>query len=319
MTTYTIPQRMLDAAICAYAIDSKGQFNPDNQYYAPIGIDGDVKVLEGGDYEIDAGFIATTKADPTTAEQWVVLAFRGTLASFHFDSWNSICAFIDDWWQDDETRMVPMSVDNTIIGHVEQGFKQGLDKLWLVIAAELDKVDWSKVSGIQITGHSKGAAMTFLAAAMIKIKYPKARTIQVHAFAAPLAGDPAFASWYDNNHLGVATTRYQRIDDIVPYLPPSVSWNLFHHLPGTWHPFGILIEAELKTLSWNVHGGYQEVGSLVALVTDDRTNSQMRIRGDQTLRHAIIHAIRVGDGERIAHAHSAVKSYWPALFGTSHA
>lgn len=304
---------MLDAAICAYSVKPDGSFCPDSLYLDPLDLAGDAVVFDGGKHEIDAGFIATTNPDPLN-KRWVILSFRGTLGSWKHGSFHSFLAFLDDWLQDDETKMEPMTVDGNTIGYVEQGFWSALSFVWPQIAAELDKVDWSSVAGIQITGHSKGAAMTFLAAAMVKLKYSAAKEIQVHAFAAPLAGNPAFAKWYNAHHLGVNTTRYQRVNDIVPFMPPSDAWNIFDHLPWTFHPEGIAIEAALKLLSLQVYGGYQEVGLLHGLVTEDSNTSKM-IQGAETfLQNAICHTIHGGDGGAIAGAHSATDSYWPALF-----
>lgn len=156
--------------------------------------------------------------------------------------------------------------------------------------------------------------MTFLAAAMVRRYYPQAASIHVHAYAAPLAGDADFASWYGKETLSATTTRYQRVNDIVPFLPPSEIWNLFHHLPWTFHPEGIAIEASLKLLSLQLYGGYVEVGSLHGLVTANPKNSTMIHGAEEFLQHAIQHAIYLGNGSEIASAHSAIDSYWPALF-----
>jgi len=61
------------------------------------------------------------------------------------------------------------------------------------------------------------------------------------------------------------------------------------------------------------HGGYEEVGNLVALTTES-TSGQTVNHADTILRTAIVHAIGHGEGKRIASAHSATDSYWPAMF-----
>jgi hypothetical protein len=304
---------MLDAAICAYSVTLNGDFHPDPLYFDPVDLAESPAIFDGGKHEIDAGFIGTTNPDPS-GNRWVVLSFRGTLGSWKHGSFKSFLAFLDDWLQDDETKMVPMTVDGTTLGCVEGGFWTALSYIWPKIAEELDKVDWTSVTGIQITGHSKGAAMTFLAAAMVRLKYPAADKIEVHAFAAPLAGDPVFAKWYRSQNLDASTMRYQKVNDIVPFVPPTISWNIFHNLPGTWHPEGIAIEAALKLLSLQVYGGYQELGQLVGLVTTDPKNSKIINGAEPFLRNAIRHTIHAGDGGEIAGAHSATESYWPALF-----
>lgn len=222
---YTMPERMLGAAISAYDISfSNGvQFDPEAKYWGLVGANpSSVKPYTDGRHHLDAAFVAVTEDD------WVVLSFRGTLSTY--DNWDSFLAFLEDWLQDGETRPVCMTAGGQAIGNVEQGFLDALNALWNDLGAALDGIDWSSVKGIQITGHSKGAAMTFLAAAMIRVMYPAAREINVSAFAAPLAGQPDFAAWYRANQLGASTVRYQRMYDIVPFLPPSGAWDIFDNL-----------------------------------------------------------------------------------------
>jgi len=193
MNTYTIPQRMLNAAICAYSIDLDGNFNSNGEYdkyLTTIDLAGEPKILTGGVDNINAGFIATTNEDPVSGKKWIILSFRGTLGTFHWDSWKSMHAFLDDWLQDDATKMELFSLDGIHIGKAEKGFKDALCTLWSDISSALSEINLSDYAGIQITGHSKGAAMTFLAASFVKVAFPAMPSIHVHAFAAPLAGDP---------------------------------------------------------------------------------------------------------------------------------
>ncbi len=220
----TIPQRMLDAAICAYNVNSLGPFKPKSQYWDPIKIIGkpDFFLAGSGKDKIDAAFLGVT------SDNWVVLSLRGTLPSF--DNWESFAAWVKDWLQDDETKPVHWDYAGVHLGHVEKGFHRAMMKLWPKIKSKMDAIDWQSVKGIQIAGHSKGAAMTFLAAALVRITYPAAKAINVNAFAAPLAGLPDFAAWYRNSGLHSTTTRYQRIYDLVPFLPPTAAWDIFDNL-----------------------------------------------------------------------------------------
>ncbi len=313
--TYSMPQRMVDASICAYSIKSPDEFKPESKYWDPIQVKGQASTFLAGSDDIDAGFIATTEDD------WVVLSFRGTLSTHH--NWETFIAFLKDWWQDDETKKVHWDFEQVHLGRVEKGFHKAIMKLWPQMKVILDKVDWSTKQGIQITGHSKGAAMTFLAAAMVKICYPQAKEINVHAFAAPLvaavpkAGTTGFAQWYQDNRLDTTTTRYQRIDDIVPFLPPAENWNILHNL--TWHTAeGLAIYSALELLGISVHDGYEEVGSMVFL-PGDPPSTGTPMHGQKAIlsaRNAIINAVGYGYGDKIAAAHSVACSYWPAVFQT---
>ena len=311
---YTIAQRMLAAATSAYEVQLDGSFTPDAHYYNPLGVHGQPTAFDGGKHEIDAGFFSLIEPEKSGHLLDAVLAFRGTLGSWKHGSWSSFFAFVDDWLQDDSTRHVPFILGGQRIGCVAHGFHRALDRVWALVEDALRRVDWTQVDTLYITGHSKGAAMTFLAAAMVKHHFPTIKKIEVHAFAAPLAGDPAFAQWYNAAGLDLTTTRYQRVNDVVPFVPPARDWDLFRHLPYTWHPEGLLIEAAIKTLSLNVFGGYQEVGTLIGLVTEDPKNSMMRHQAAEFLQKALTHTIYLGDGKKIGMAHSATDSYWPALF-----
>ncbi len=313
MNTYTIAQRMLNAAICAYSIDLDGGFKPEAKYYDTLNLENDPTVIVEGKDGINACFVGTTREDSVTGEKWIVLSLRGTLGSFKWSSWKSIHAFLEDWLQDDESKMEPFEVNGSCIGNATKGFKRAMMSLWSDIQSALSNIDLSQYTGIQIAGHSKGAALTFLAAALIKASFSEMASIHVHAYAAPLAGDPKFASWYNDHNLDVSTTRYQRADDIVPFLPPSKEWNIFHHLPNTFHPKGILLESVLKLLSLQVYGGYQEVGTLVGLTTEDK-GGKVITNAEVILQQSITHAISHGRGGNIASAHSAIDSYWPAMF-----
>ena len=308
----TMPQRMLDAAICAYNVNSLDPFKPKSQYWDPIAIVGKPALFLAGSGrdKIDAAFMGVT------ADKWIVLSLRGTLPSFN--NWESFVAWVKDWLQDDETKPVRWDYAGVHIGQVEKGFHRAIMKLWTKIKPAMDQIDWKSVKGIQITGHSKGAAMTFLAAALVKITYPEAKEIHVNAFAAPLAGRSDFANWYNATGLGSKTTRFKRIYDLVPFLPPFSAWDIFDNLGNPKTIDGAVIKAFLEVLGLTVYGGYEEVGDLVFLPGEPPSTCQPvygRI-AELAARNAIIHAVEYGPANRIALAHSAVCSYWPAMFRT---
>ena len=312
--TYTMAQRMLDAAICAYSVTPSG-FHPDCKYWAPIKVKGPAYPFQVGTEEINAGFVATTEDD------WVVLSLRGTLSGWH--NWDSFLAFIDDWLNDDKTKLVPMWQNGVLLGNVHKGFYESSTQSWAQVQAYLHAVDWSKMKGLQITGHSKGAGMCFIMAAMARLalahgKYGPPKTIEVNAFAAPLAGDAAFAASYKGLlKLDKSTTRHQRAHDIVPFLPSYDSWDIFKHMEASIeHPESWLIVGALEALRLEIHGGYHLVGSPIFYPGTDPVGYSAVI-GRAAIpmsQAAILAAIKGGYASEIADAHSSMYSYWPALF-----
>ena len=301
-------QRMLDAAICAYSVVEGAPFNPDVHYWDPVGADMNdaIPFLSGTD-DINAGFVVTTR------DNWVVLSFRGTLSTHH--SWHTFKAYLYDWLQDEHTRPVPMHIDGQEVGRVEQGFYSALKSIWPRVRAALRRQDLKNAKGLQITGHSKGASMTFLAAAKARIEFPHIKKIEVHAYAPALTGQADFANWYDAHGLGATTMRYQRQNDIVPFIPPGASWDIFSHLGWGENLKGDLLIEVFKLLSHLAYGGYQAVGSLTFL--PDPPSSSRPVtgnRGELMARKAIVDTIQKGGVEAIMHAHSAACSYWPAIF-----
>ena len=187
--------RALGAAICAYNIPPDESCF-DATYWDPIGAKGQAIVVAGGEECIDAAFVAATTDD------WVVLSLRGTIGDY--TSLHGLFSFIDDWWEDDESRLClfdPMlgGTPSDEYGKVHYGFQRAMRHLWPKIKAALEspEIDLANKKGIQITGHSKGAALTFLAAMLVSLHFPNVKKIGVHAFAAPQAGDADFARAYN--------------------------------------------------------------------------------------------------------------------------
>jgi triacylglycerol lipase len=69
-----------------------------------------------------------------------------------------------------------------------------------------------------ITGHSKGGALAILAALRFWVKNQVPS--RVVTFAAPRAGDRAFADVYNNAR--IIHTRYEFQDDLVPHMQPRL-------------------------------------------------------------------------------------------------
>ncbi|MEI9988357.1 MAG: hypothetical protein WDN69_37820 [Aliidongia sp.] len=70
-----------------------------------------------------------------------------------------------------------------------------------------------------VTGHSKGGAVTYLAAMRLRTAYPAKFPVFVATFAAARAGNDLFAQAYDAAIPHSA--RFEYADDLVPHLPPS--------------------------------------------------------------------------------------------------
>lgn len=307
----TMAQRMIDAAICAYSIVGSTYQRVDF-FNAPVGWGDAPKVYTAGPDRIDAGLVGETP------DGWVIVSLRGTLSTF--DSIRSLIAFFRDWLQDDETKQVAFSpAPGQDFGMVHQGFHAAMTELWRGIGPDLAGRDWSKFKGLCITGHSKGAGMSFLCAALAQACLPSAanggpKTIQVHAFAAPLAGNQAFVDAYRSAGLETNTVRYQREDDLVPFLPAYDSFDILKewHRGSSWELDAVLELLELT------HGGYALAGTLEYY--PDHHNDQpwpQPVTGDpgqKAAQTAILEAIRRGAKGKIEDAHSAINSYWPSIF-----
>jgi hypothetical protein len=307
----TTAQRMLDAAICAYSIIGT-TYQPIDFFNDPVGWGPAPKVVIDGDDNIDAGLIGQT------SDGWVILSLRGTLSTF--DSISSLIAFFRDWSQDDETKQVAFSpAPGKDFGKVHNGFHAAVKAMWDDIYADLSGRDWNNLQGLCITGHSKGAGMSFLCAVLAQACLPTPanggpKTIQIHAFAAPLAGNQDFVNAYAAAGLEANTIRYQREDDIVPFLPAYTSFDLLEKWEWGWSPE---LDAVLELLELT-YGGYALAGTL-EYYPDHHDNQpwpqpMTGDAGQNAAETAILEAIRRGARGKIEDAHSAIHSYWPSIF-----
>lgn len=307
----TTAQLMLDAAICAYSIVGT-DYRPLRFFNDPVGWGNAPNVYSAGPDKIDAGLIGETP------DGWVILSLRGTLSTY--DSISSLIAFFRDWLQDDETEQVAFSpAPAKDFGKVHKGFHAAVMAMWDDIYADLNGRKWGKLKGLCITGHSKGAGMSFLCAALAQACLPSSanggpQTIQVHAFAAPLAGNQAFVDAYTKAGLETNTVRYQREDDLVPFLPAYDSFDILEkwHRGSSWE-----LDLVLEILE-STYGGYALAGTL-EFYPDHLYNQPwpQPLTGDpgqQAAQTAILEAIRRGAIGKIEDAHSAINSYWPAIF-----
>lgn len=208
MTTIDLQSQLLCASNAAYGIDPVGKFNPLEPYYSAIGFIAPPIAFVAGDDDIDACFVGTTP-------QGVILAFRGTIAP----DIHNVQSLLD--WINDLTDN-PISAPG-ISGKVHEGFWNAVDVLWEPMVKEIRKQ--MNVNGktlpLYVTGHSKGGAMSSLAAIRLKLE-ARIMSTAVYTYAAAHPGNSTFADQYQQiipNHI-----RYEYGNDIVPHLVPDAAF-----------------------------------------------------------------------------------------------
>jgi hypothetical protein len=206
----TLECRLINASIAAYYIEDGG-IDPSAPGYDKIGLrpGGAPTVFISGTDQIDAGYVAETQ------DNWVFLVFRGTLPPFEGDFWR----WVDDWLNDLTVGPTTWRVDGASFGEVETGFADATLSLWPEALTALQAIDLAQKKGIIVTGHSKGAAMSFLAASLLKGQDFKETLVEVCCFAAPLVSDETFQQNFDALGLRPLCVRYQNEYDLVPLLP----------------------------------------------------------------------------------------------------
>ena len=176
----------------------------------------------------------------------VVLAFRGTIP---FDI-HDIESLID-WTYDLDA--VPVDVDG-LPGRVHDGFHRSVASLWdEFLPAVQERMSESKP--LYVTGHSKGAGMAPIAAALLRKRLGiNASVIQL--FAPPRPGTEDFTSYFDESFPG--TVRYEYQDDLGPHLPPhSRLMDALSKIPKIGHFFRGLkawnysAVGQLRFIDWN--------------------------------------------------------------------
>lgn len=326
-------RRMINAAICAYQVHPAGWVpsglvpletqrvqGPGNLFFY------DVVPL----YQDEVGFVGTAEqgyvplftssgADDINAalvgamqDGNLLISIRGTIPPTLFN--NDIFAWMKDWAQDAEIQRRDWSIRRgpwSNVQQVERGFAAAMLNLWPRLIRMIDEtLATNPCTGVVIAGHSKGAAMTFLAATLVAQAYPQfAGKIEVHAFAPPPIGNAGFQKGYAP--MAASTHRYQVQNDVVPFLPLWDDADLyaavtFSHLgyEAAWLAFFAFIGLETG-------GGYQTVGDF----TYFDCNHQI-VPGANVLTSAlpaVASALMAEEFETVADAHSAVNSYRPCF------
>lgn len=206
----TIPDRqILAASLAPYGIGRPGgvleiPFAQD----AGLTHDSNIKTFTHGRSDIDACYVAQLD------EKTMVLGFRGTALRNPDDKLQAIF----DWINNLSANPVS-GKDENIPGTLHEGFKHSALGLMNNGVAEHIRQNLAADMTLVVTGYSKGAALTPIAAAWIAQNIGvKPDRIKVRMFEPPRAGDPVFRSWFNNEFKDAERYEYQ--DDIVPHVPP---------------------------------------------------------------------------------------------------
>lgn len=333
-TQAAMAKRMINASICAYQIHPEGWtpapgvpqppvlrredapngksfYNVVPTYQDAVGFVGDSSTytplwISTGKDQIDAALVGAMK------DGNLLVSLRGTIPP-SFEN-NDLFSWMSDWLGDADItprswwyKKLPYLKDCK----VGAGFAIPMLKLWPSIAQMIEKtLIANSCTGVVITGHSKGAAMTFLAATLIEAAFPQFKgKIHVHAFAAPVTGNDNFKKFY--GQLEQATHRYQVEHDIVPFLPlwkdadiwPQVIFKKLW-MEGVWA--GLII-----ALDEYIDGGYDAVGDFTYFGSDHKQVDGAVVQ--LTAMPAVVKALEDEKFGEIAKAHSAVHSYLPCF------
>jgi hypothetical protein len=245
----TLEGRLLCACNCAYDVKAIGPLptDPASTYYAGAGFTATPAAFVGGPEAIDACLVGTTP-------DGVVAAFRGTL-TFNFQDLPSLA----DWLNNLTAELVqPAWLPDNSPARVHEGFLTSLENLRK--AGAFDEVNRQLLAGgdgtqLLITGHSKGGAVAVLAA--LRFWAESQIGSKMVTFAAPRAGDRAFADIFNNAQ--IHHTRYEFQDDLVPHLPPRIDGfvGMLEKIPwiGKWFAGLQLYDyesvGELRFIDWH--------------------------------------------------------------------
>jgi hypothetical protein len=326
-------RRMINAAICAYQIHPAGWIpsglvpleahrvqGPGNlffydvvpEYQDEVGFvksaaQGYVPLFtSSGQDDINAALVGAMK------DGNLLISIRGTIPPTLLN--HDIFAWMHDWAQDGEIQRRDWSIKRgpwSNVQQVERGFAAAMLNLWPRLIQMIDAtLAQTKCSGVVIAGHSKGAAMTFLAASLVAQAYPRfAGKIQVHAFAPPPFCNFGFQQAYAA--IAPTTHRYQVENDVVPFLPLWDDADLYAAVTFSrigyelaWLGFFAFIGAETG-------GGYETVGDFTYF-----NRKHQLVPGADVLTSAlpaVAATLMAEDFETVADAHSAVNSYRPCF------
>jgi lipase (class 3) len=203
----------------------------------------------------------------------VILSFRGT------EPTNII-----NWLADASVQMVKFHSGTS---RVHGGFYRNIRALWPAVATELLA---AKPAHLYITGHSFGAALAVLAAALLA-DYSTDKHADdfapvwgslrgVYTFGQPMVGDSDFAKKY-GGAFGDRLFRYVYANDIVPHMPPKrrslplVHFGKAFHAAAdeTWRPESKVTQAVKSLIESNLVGALAWMNDQLSVVP--RTSLQV--------------------------------------------
>lgn len=161
---------------------------------------------QGFQVEIARDRASSSFAYAAIADDYGVLAFRGTEAITPGDSWRKLAAVARDWWIDARVRRIECAHG----GQVHAGFQHALDAIWPQLQPLLARAPrwWC-------SGHSLGGALAVLAAMRMQ---DSATPLQgVVTYGQPRVGDVHCAASLGSLPL----VRVVNACDAVPQLPPE--------------------------------------------------------------------------------------------------
>jgi hypothetical protein len=211
MAAPTLEGRLLCASEVAYSASKTGPVNPANSapYYVGAGfIEPPLGIADGPD-AIDACIVGRTP-------DGVVVAFRGTPPID--DPTKPLKQRIRDWCNDFRAELL---TSPGLPGRVHAGFAGAVNALWADATSEIRRqlaLNQGQTA-LYMTGHSKGGAMTALAA-LKWLQETGGKPVAV-TFAAPRSGNDDFAAAF--NKMIPDFKRFENRNDIVPHLPPHLA------------------------------------------------------------------------------------------------
>lgn len=290
--------RLLAASAVSYWIEREGGVSA-CPLYQSVGYTSEPTILSGGKDAIDAITVGST------TDGSVVVACRGTLSNTTADDKKQV---IQDWINN--LKVEPVQVPDLPKGcKAHDGFLQAVNlvkspggkNVLEEASAQLSAIGNS--AKLFVTGHSKGGAMSYIAAAQLIAQgnIPDA----IISFAAARPGDGDFAAYVQDKMSNSEIRRYEVKNDIVPHLPPD--FRVWDKLQKT---FG---DHNDDIADWN----YDSVGQLYYYdLQDDLEKPTSELARDFLYSKRIFtlgQAIALGKFDQIINEHSLTGSYGPLI------